>query len=168
MIYLTADWHLGHDAIIEFCKRPFKNSSLMDRVLIRNHNNIVTDNDDVYHLGDFSIKTKNHRGAYQQWIKKLKGRQHLIMGNHDVRDPLFYNELGFWSIHYPYFEIEEFICVHDPALSAVDRSRPFLCGHVHDLFLKTKNCLNVGVDVHDFKPIHIDVVRGYFKGDRYI
>jgi calcineurin-like phosphoesterase family protein len=165
MIYFTADWHLGHDAVIEFCKRPFKNGTLMDRALIRNHNNIVTDNDDVYFLGDFSIKTKNHRGAYQQWIAKIKGRKHLIMGNHDIRDPIFYSELGFWSVHYPYFEVEEFICVHDPALSAVDRSAKFLCGHVHELFVKIKNCLNVGVDVHDFKPLHIEQVREFFKGD---
>ena len=38
MIWLTADPHYMHDAIIESCNRPFKNSVIMDRALIRNYN----------------------------------------------------------------------------------------------------------------------------------
>ncbi len=163
MSYFTADPHFGHSAIIDYCKRPYKNTKIMDRALIRNINNVVTDDDDLYILGDFSILTKNHRGMYEQWVNKIKGRKHLIMGNHDVRDPVFYNELGFYSVHYPYFQVEEFICVHDPALSTVDRNLKFLCGHVHDLFLGIKNCLNVGVDMNNYKPWHIEEVREYFS-----
>ena len=85
------------------------------------------------------------------------------MGNHDVCDPWFYSNIGIHSIHVPYLEVDEFYCVHDPSLSQVSRTSKFLCGHVHDLFIKNKNCLNVGVDVHNYYPINIDKVREYFK-----
>lgn len=162
MIWFTADYHLGHDKIIDLCSRPFKNSTHMDKTLIRNHNKVVGKDDDVYILGDFSIKTKNHRGYLTDCVNKLNGRLHLILGNHDVRDVVFLNEIGFWATHYPYFEVEEFILVHDPVLSAGHRDLKFLCGHVHDLFVSIKNVLNVGVDVHDFKPISLEYIRLIF------
>jgi len=165
MIYFTADLHLGNDGIIDVCNRPFRNSAIMDNRLIKNYNEIVNDDDDVYILGDFSLKTKLHRGIYEQWVSKLKGRKHLIMGNHDIKDPTFYSEVGFHSVHYPYFEVEEFVCVHDPSLSQVDRNRTFLCGHVHDLFKIQKNCINVGVDVWDFNPISISEARYQVKNN---
>ena len=152
MIYFSSDLHLGHDEIVSLCNRPFRNSTQMDKRIIRNFNEIVKPDDDLYILGDFSIKTKSHRGAYENWTQKLNGRKHLIMGNHDVKDPTFYSDIGFYSIHYPYFEVEEFICVHDPALSQVDRGRIFLCGHVHDLF----------------RIVSIDIIRDIVKNNRMI
>jgi len=166
MKWFTSDLHLGHDAIIEYCGRPFKNATVMDKSLIKNINNLVQEDDELYILGDLSIKTKSHRGFYQQTLSKIRcNKIVLIMGNHDILDPWFYCELGIHSVHAPYLQVEEFICVHDPALSQVDRNLKFLCGHVHDLFFKQQNCLNVGMDVHDFKPISIDMVREYFKED---
>jgi len=159
MIFFTADQHYDHQAILKYCKRPFENTIQMDRALIRNHNEVVNEDDDVYMLGDFSLSTKLHKSKIEQIVSKLKGRKHLILGNHDIKDPSFWVEIGFQSVHYPYFEVEEFICVHDPSLSQVDRSKTFLCGHVHDLFLHQKNCINVGVDVRYFKPICIDLIR---------
>lgn len=159
MKFITADYHLGHHGIIESCDRPFTQIRHMDSAIIRNHNKVVGDNDDVYILGDFSMYTKTHRGALAEYVRKLKGRLHLIMGNHDVRDPWFWTELGFWSVHAPYFELEEFVLVHDPALSQVWTSRWFLCGHIHTLFYMQRNCLNVGVDMHNFTPLSLEQVR---------
>lgn len=159
MIYFTADQHFGHDAIIDHCKRPFRNAAIMDKVIIKNHNNIVSDDDDVYIIGDFSIKTEIHKGTIASYVHKMKGRLHLIMGNHDIKNPWIYIDVGFKTVHAPYLEVEEFVVAHDPALSQVDRSRWFLCGHVHDLFHILKNCVNVGVDVNGFKPLSIEEVR---------
>ncbi len=162
-IWFTADQHLGHEEIITHCKRPFKNAKVMDESIIKNHNEIVKPNDDVYILGDFSMKTKNQRGDYERYTKRLNGRLHLIMGNHDIKDMRFYSEVGFYSVHYPYLEVEEFVCVHDPALSQMNRDIQFLCGHIHDLFSNLKNTLNVGVDVCNFKPLSIDNIRIFLK-----
>jgi len=128
-----------------------------------NHNSVVGKNDDTYILGDYSMASKRYRDYLEKETKKLNGRLHLIFGNHDIKDWKFYIDIGFHSVHAPYLEVEEFICVHDPALSAVNRKAKFLCGHIHDLFLIRKNCLNVGVDVHNFFPISIDRVREIFN-----
>lgn len=52
----------------------------MDEVLIARWNATVKDTDDVYILGDFIYKAKKPAIWY---LKQLKGRKHLIQGNHD-------------------------------------------------------------------------------------
>ena len=158
--WVTADLHLGNHNVIEYCNRPYNHSRHMDADLIRNINETVDENDDLYMLGDFSLLSKSHRGQYEMWLNKIKcKRKHLIIGNHDMFEPRYYNEIGFFSIHYPYLELHEFVLVHDPSLSIVDKSRIFLCGHVHDLFKFQKNCINVGVDCWDYKPVNIEEIR---------
>ena len=80
MTYFTADLHLGHEGIIRFCNRPFTSVSEMDEVLIRNWNSRITDRDDVYILGDLMHKSKKKP---ENVLGELKGRKHLIIGNHD-------------------------------------------------------------------------------------
>jgi calcineurin-like phosphoesterase family protein len=160
MIFFTSDYHLGHDMIIVHCNRPFRTVREMDRVITRNHNSVVSPDDIVYMAGDFSMYGPTHKGILRKYCKKLNGRIHLILGNHDLKDArTLVDDVGFFSVHYPYLEVEEFVVVHDPALSQVDRSRTFLGGHIHDLFKTMKNFINVGVDVRDFKPVSIDQVR---------
>lgn len=49
-------------------------------MLIARWNATVKDTDDVYILGDFIYKAKKPAIWY---LKQLKGRKHLIQGNHD-------------------------------------------------------------------------------------
>ena len=56
MIYFTADIHFYHENIINHAKRPFKNADEMNRKIIDNWNNIVKANDEVYILGDVTMK----------------------------------------------------------------------------------------------------------------
>jgi len=164
MKWFTSDLHLGHEAIIEYCNRPFKNAHKMDTSLIKNINELVSVNDELFILGDLSIRSRNHKGYYEQVLDKLQCKKIvLILGNHDIKDPWFYCDIGIHSVHVPYLKVEEFYCIHDPALSQVSRESKFLCGHIHDLFIMDKNCLNVGVDVHNFAPISINQVREFFK-----
>ena len=80
MNYYTSDLHLGHKNVIKFDNRPYSDVYEMDDCLIKNWNNKVTDNDDVYIVGDFAFKS----GKSSDWyLKQLKGRKHLIIGNHD-------------------------------------------------------------------------------------
>ena len=95
MIYVTADTHFGHDSIIEYCNRPFKSANDMDNKLIKNFNIRINDEDDLFILGDFTLSHANNYGYFQSLLKRLHGRKHLIMGNHDHCKPAFYNEIGF-------------------------------------------------------------------------
>ena len=46
--YFTADLHFGHANIIKFCNRPFKSVEDMDKTLIRNWNETVQPDDEIY------------------------------------------------------------------------------------------------------------------------
>ena len=54
MIYFTSDLHFGHENVIRFNNRPFRNEREMSRVLITNYNSIVKPDDTVYLLGDLA------------------------------------------------------------------------------------------------------------------
>ena len=73
-------WH--HERIIKYCQRPFSNVEEMDEKLITNWNNVVGDDDIVFHLGDFA------KGGSSEWshlLQRLMGKIYLILGNHDLK-----------------------------------------------------------------------------------
>ncbi len=160
--WFTSDQHFGHHNIIEYCDRPFRSIFKMDEAIINNHNEVVSENDDTFMLGDLSIYT--HKATLKEFLNRLKGRKHMILGNHDrIKNPKVYIDVGFTSVHYPYLEIEEFTCIHNPNLG-IDKNKKYLCGHVHNFFKKRDNCFNVGVDVSNFYPNRIDTIREAFNG----
>ena len=57
MNYFIGDLHFGHVNCLSFDKRPFKTIEDHDAVLIKNWNNVVGIEDDVYILGDISWYT---------------------------------------------------------------------------------------------------------------
>ena len=82
-VFFTSDTHWGHDNIIKFCDRPFKDIEEMDRMLIENGNKKVPHDGLVFHLGDFAW------GGYEFWKKirdQLNGEIILIKGNHDQKN----------------------------------------------------------------------------------
>lgn len=158
MKFFTSDQHFGHNNIIEYCNRPFKNADIMDRELIKRHNAVIEREDEIFMVGDFSLKSSIHKEYLRNIVKNLKGIKHLILGNHDCLKPFDYIDIGFRSVHTS-LEIYNFILVHDPAISCIDRNKIFICGHVHDLFEKEKNVVNVSVEVRDYTPISIEEIR---------
>ena len=56
MIYFTADLHFYHDNIIKHANRPFQDSEEMNRVLVRNWSQLINLQDEVYILGDLTMK----------------------------------------------------------------------------------------------------------------
>lgn len=81
-IFLTADQHLGHFKILEYSKRPFATVEEMDEHIISAWNDRISHKDDIYCLGDMSF----HRlDKTVDILSRLKGRIHLILGNHDAK-----------------------------------------------------------------------------------
>jgi len=95
--YFTSDWHIGHDNIIKFSNRPFKDVGHMHRVLVNNYNSTVGTNDICYFLGDMG----QHNGeTMKKIIQELNGTKILIMGNHDKKGRQFWFDCGFSAVMY--------------------------------------------------------------------
>lgn len=159
-IFFTADTHFSHASIIGFCDRPFRDTRDMDEALVANWNRRVGPNDTVFHLGDFCWRKGNGRSILAQ----LRGRKHLILGNHDAKEIAAaddWESIGHYQMirrepgvhpdlvlfHYP---IEEWDNVRHGAVH--------LHGHVHARLPPTRQRLDVGVDCWDFAPVSLDEV----------
>ena len=173
MIYFTADLHFYHDKVIKFADRPFQNIEQMNKTLIKNWNSKIKSNDEIYILGDFTMK--GHALA-QEILYQLKGRKHLIKGNHDgfINSPHFENYL-FESIS-DYKEINymntQFILFHYPILEwdSFFRGSIHLHGHQHNhADYNLQNLQNgirrydVGVDANNMSPVSADEIIAFFS-----
>ena len=76
-----SDTHFFHENANRFDKSPFANEELRRETMILNWNNYTNDDDDVYILGD--MFWRGHEAEAIAIMKRLKGRKHLILGNHD-------------------------------------------------------------------------------------
>ncbi len=162
MKWFTSDWHLGHKNVLKFDKRPFKNLTEMNVALIKNINNNVKKNDVLYVLGDVSFKLGQVNAIGFFLDKIICDRIILILGNHDKFKPFDYVDVGFESVHTS-LEIDDgYVLVHDPAIAGCLVDIKFICGHVHHLFKKTKNVVNVSCCAWDYKPVSIDVINEMF------
>ena len=162
MNYYIADTHFGHDNIRRLSNRPFNTIEEMDKTIIDNWNRRVTDNDDVYILGDFSYKSEDPI----LYLRQLRGRKHLIVGNHDgkllknpackdylveIADMKMVNDNG-----------TQIVCCHYPLVewNGYYRNVLHFYGHIHNNFdnetnqyiSKVKNAYNVGIDIIGFMP----------------
>jgi calcineurin-like phosphoesterase family protein len=79
-LFFTSDTHWGHENILRYCNRPFKNVQEMNQALIDNWNSVVNKDDIVIHCGDFAWGDPRD---YNNIIAQLHGTIILIKGNHD-------------------------------------------------------------------------------------
>lgn len=165
MTYFTSDLHIGHENIIRFCARPFSSLEEMDSTLIANWNSRVKERDDIYILGDMFYR-KNE--GVEEVLRKLKGKKHLIIGNHD------YSWMKKIEIGKYFVEVESLLVLkeegrvmtlfHYPIMSWPHMYHGSYCifGHIHNsannddywpLIEKNPYMLNAGVDVNGFYPV---------------
>ena len=170
--YFTSDLHLGHDNIRKFCNRPFKTTKEMDETIIRNWNGIITDRDTVYVLGDLSFRGGNP----DNYLTRLKGHKHLIIGNHDSKDTI---RSKYWesvnNLRTIKIDGEKIVLSHY-SMRVWDCSFHgswHLFGHSHGRLPPTTiikdgielvRSFDVGVDCWDFSPISFEVVRDVMNG----
>lgn len=170
--FFTSDTHFGHANIIRFCNRPFKNVEEMDEALIENWNQVVSDDDTVFHLGDFAFGGSN---VWKSIIPRLNGHINLIIGNHD-RKNLRQGYMSSFGMVVPQLQIEiegnPIYLNHYPFLCYGGSYRGVwqLFGHIHsgpnaeglDISrLKTlfPTQYDVGVDNNDYAPISYKEVK---------
>lgn len=171
MILFTSDTHFGHANIIKYCDRPFDSVEEMDEELIANWNAQVNPGDRVYHLGDLSFWSYN---KLAELVGKLNGELFVIKGNHDNHKALKRlaeeGKIGFVRDYYNLkVEDEEMgltqniVLCHYP-FAVWDKAHHgswHLHGHCHGTFPSDDKTarLDVGVDVHDYRPISYEEVK---------
>jgi len=169
-VWFTSDHHFGHGNIIGYCDRPFGDAHEMNVKMSNYWNEVIMPDDIVYHLGDFSFHS-------DKYIDRLNGRVVLVKGNHDNKRHWKCFDLAVDGIA---LKLAEFKCflTHwpievgwkynhtSPELHLLDVYDFIICGHVHEKWkVKGKN-VNVGVDVWDFKPIHVDELVRFLRKTR--
>lgn len=167
MIFFTSDLHLGHANVIRHCNRPFASVEEMDEALIDNWNSKVqSNNNTVYVLGDVMFRNKK---SPEEYLRRLKGKKHLITGNHD-RDWVKKCNLGefFESVNRMDFLSDgqrQMTLCHFPMMSWPHNTRAYLVhGHIHNntdaeywpLIRRSEFILNTGVDINGFAPVTFD------------
>lgn len=95
MRFWTSDPHFGHLRICELANRPFATLDEMHNVLTERWNNTVTNDDDVFVVGDICM---GPRDQSLQLLEALNGTIHLTPGNHDhVHPALGENRVNKWT-----------------------------------------------------------------------
>jgi calcineurin-like phosphoesterase family protein len=185
-IWLSADQHFEHVNILKYCDRPFENVTEMARVIMQPYKNGgIHPFDAVYWLGDLCF------GKCTPTYVKAPCRIEMIRGNHDKMRDEDYEKMGVHvqdSIEIEYGG-EKILLVHDPMRVLRDEAEkrgtslkgrnltwdePYIlqlaeelpqkvfCGHVHRLFKRFGQFINVGVDVWDYRPITIEEALGAY------
>ena len=80
--FFIADTHFGHANVLKHDKRPFEDIKAHDKALIENWNRALNDDDECFILGDVSWLKPEQT---VEILKKLRGKKHLIIGNHDKK-----------------------------------------------------------------------------------
>lgn len=157
--WVIADLHFGHTNVIKYSNRPFVDVEQMNAGLIKNWNNVVSKDDTVYVLGDFTLNRK--LDLIREWCGKLNGNKVLVMGNHDTRKPADYVACGFrTAIRKPILVEPNVVLMHEPPLKEnICEGMIYIFGHVHDQICDADdfdNCYCVSAERIDYKPIDLD------------
>jgi len=155
--WFTADQHMGHYRILQYCNRPWKTVEEMDNAIIKNHNEVVGVGDVVYHLGDFTL-IKEYP---QKYINRLNGEHIFIQGGHD-----------YWMKEGKYDQIKEIkiegqnivLCHYAMRIWPKSHYNSWhLFGHSHGRLEAIGKSLDVGVDTHNFFPYSFDEIKQIMK-----
>ena len=167
-IFLCSDTHFGHDREFLWGPRGFTNYVEHDTAVIENWNNVVTDDDIVYHLGDVMLGDNNYGMGC---LAMLNGQIKIIPGNHDTPTRLeLYKKLPNVEVlglaEMIKYKKYNFYLSHHPTLTSNLEKAPYLrmhlinmYGHTHQtkrFFNDTPFMFHVGLDSNNCTPILID------------
>lgn len=168
MIWLTSDWHFNHDREFIWKARGFNSVQEMNEAIIANHNEKVSDEDDVYVCGDLCLGDLE---LGRECLSRLKGKIHVVCGNHDTANRIkMYHELpnvvevAEVGLKFKYNQ-HHFALTHYPMLTgnlekeSLKQMTLNLYGHTHQtscFYMDMPFMYHVGVDSHNCSPVSLD------------
>lgn len=162
--FVTADYHFGHRAIIQYSERPFVTVPEMDEALIGAWNRKVPIGATVYFIGDFSFHKQDKTREIRS---RLNGTIRHIRGNHDRLKRALYEEMFEWVRDYYESKTEDGIKVimsHYPFLTwnGSHHNSWSLHGHCHGSLQRTEDLVAEALRVAGFKDAAL-FVENKFK-----
>ena len=168
-IYYISDLHFDDERIFKLCNRPFASVEEMKNCVVKKWNLKVKDSDIVYVLGDIASE-ENPKSI--ETYRLLKGRKHLIVGNHDHKIlEMIKNSNIFESIKFidTIKDENRSVCIcHYPLMDWIDfKQSYFVYGHIHNksendiaykqikAYYADKLAFNCSADVIDFEPVSL-------------
>jgi len=169
MNFLVQTFTLGTVSnIIKYCNRPFRDAEHMNERLIGEINMRCTENDTLYHLGDFccygrarGVEGMRKHATYYE--SSIKPQVIHIIGNHDKNNKtkgsiygafMVLGKYQVWAQHKPPWDTPN----HGKYIP--ENVTAYICGHVHDKWKyetwKGKPVVNVGCDVWNYRPVRKD------------
>ena len=153
-VWVTADTHFGHENIRTYCKRPWPCADTMDRGILDNINALVGEADLLVIVGDLTMRGPTREQYVTRIVEQLPTNRIIVYGNHDRFKPSWYLRRGFLLAATSLVLPGGVLIVHRPTdAEHWPKSRPVICGHVHNRFKTKGNIVNAGVDIWDYKPI---------------
>ncbi len=177
--WLSSDHHFNHTNVIKYCNRPFDHILKMDNELISIWNSHVAPEDEVFYLGDLTLKDITSAAYY---LGSLNGQIHFLSNpwHHDGRwlKKAMREELHSKS-GYPILFEPSIVVVEDISMNEDSRDVPaILChyafeiwdrkhygslhfhGHSHGMLQNVHNRLDVGIDnvykmLGEYRPIEM-------------
>lgn len=138
-VWVCSDLHFCHDKPFIYEPRGFSSVQEMNEQIIKNFNEVMDWDDDLYILGDCFLNNNEEGMSY---MGRLPGKKHIIWGNHCTvaRQELMWLEnfdcLGYANVLK--YRNYHFYLSHYPTLTANhDDNKPLkrkiinLCGHSH-------------------------------------
>jgi calcineurin-like phosphoesterase family protein len=133
----------------------------MDAAMVARWNDVVRQDDDIWHLGDFALRIS--LTAAGGLLRSLNGRKHLVTGNNDTQEVVALPE---WSSVQTYAEItvatNRLVLCHYAfrTWNGMAKGALNLHGHSHGRLKPLPRQTDVGVDCWDFRPIAVHQMRG--------
>ena len=159
-VLVTSDLHLGHENVIEYAHRPFRDVDTMDDILWDNLTAASAPDKVLVVVGDMAMREGLNAVTWQQ-IRDLDYRQrHLVIGNHDLTGAGRLRAQGFdrvWSLMVSGGE-PPLIWTHYP-LNEVPDGTINIHGHVHDDPPRQTPHINVSVEQLDYAPVPLTALR---------
>ena len=100
MRFFTSDTHFNSQNTIDMDKRPFSSTKQFDKYVLKLWNKQTKKGDIIYHLGDWGSCSKHQLHGWEQaypYVKKLKAKVILIMGNNEGRIVRYFFDNNFDS-----------------------------------------------------------------------
>tara|TARA_B100000378_G_scaffold234392_1_gene200453 strand:+ start:5863 stop:6366 length:504 start_codon:yes stop_codon:yes gene_type:complete len=164
-LWVTSDTHFGDTGLIgpglaaNKTARAFDTVAQMNECIADNWNDQIGERDTVYHLGDVFL------GDGWKMLKGLKGKKHLVLGNHD--DPTspylaeVFSSIALWKT----FADSKTVLTHLP-MDLAERSGLGLRfsrnihGHLHARPAPTSQHICICPEQTDFKPVRLEELAG--------